>query len=194
MKSNHFKAPLGARYPTLILAVFSVTILLLAIDALRPARSIAAGGCLGAGASPGQQSTAAMRRETICLINHLRRRHGLRPLRSNRKLRHAAQGHSSDMVRRDYFSHDSPGGGSIQTRIGRSGYLAGAHSYLFGEVIGGGTSRGGSPKAVAIAWMHSPPHRAAILTGRFHDLGVGVAHGFPGQGGRGATFTVDFGD
>jgi len=46
---------------------------------------------------------------------------------------------------------------------------------------------------VVRAWMHSATHRAEILDGAFHDLGVGAMHGFPGRGSHGATFTVDFG-
>ena len=134
-----------------------------------------------------------MRGATLCLINHQRHRHGLGSVHSQRSRARAATRHSNDMVRRDYFSHDSPGGGSIQTRIGGSGYLAGARSFIFGEVIGGGIASGGTPKAVVRAWMHSAPHRMAILTGGFHDAGVGVAKGFPGHGTNGATFTVDFG-
>jgi uncharacterized protein YkwD len=144
---------------------------LLAFAALRPASGVARGGCPGAGGGPDQTSTAQMRQATICLINQIRRQHGLGSVHSD----------------------NSPGGSSIESRIGGSGYLRGAHSYMYGEIIGGGTSHGGSAKSVAIAWMHSPPHRAAILTGRFSDLGVGVAHGFPGRGSHGATFTVDFG-
>ena len=175
-----------------IIALLAFLALMLAFAALRPAPSFAS-GCAGANKAPGQLSGAQLRRATVCLINHLRHRHGLRSVHSSRSLARVAQGHSNDMVRRDYFSHDSPSGSSIQTRIGGSGYLSGAHRYLFGEIIGGGTSSGGSPKSVAVAWMHSPPHRAAILTGAFHDLGVGVARGFPGSGSQGATFTVDFG-
>jgi uncharacterized protein YkwD len=179
--------------PRTIALFVLVAALLLTFAALRPAPGAASGGCPGAGGGPDTASTAAMRQATICLINHIRHQHGLGSVHSDNSLRKAAQGHSDDMVRRDYFSHDSPGGSSIQTRIGGSGYLHGAGSYLYGEIIGGGTSQGGSPKAVAVAWMHSAPHRAAILTGRFHDLGVGVSHGFPGRGNHGATFTVDFG-
>ena len=165
----------------------------LALIAARPAVGIAGGGCPGASAAPAQLSSADLRAATMCLINQQRHRHGLRSLSSDSKLARAASRHSSDMVRRDYFSHYSPGGGSIQTRIGGSGYLAGAHSYLYGEIIGGGTSHGGSPARVVQAWMHSPPHRADILNGGFRDLGVGAVHGFPGRGQHGATFTVDFG-
>jgi uncharacterized protein YkwD len=179
--------------PRTIALLLLAAAMLLAFAALRPAPGVARGGCPGASGGPDATSTAAMRQATICLINHLRHQHGLGSVHSDNSLRKAAQGHSDDMVRRDYFSHDSPGGSSIQTRIGGSGYFHGARSYAYGEIIGGGTSQGGSPKAVSVAWMHSPPHRAAILTGRFRDLGVGVSHGFPGRGSHGATFTVDFG-
>jgi uncharacterized protein YkwD len=155
--------------------------------------SASAAGCAGANKAPGQLSAGEMRSATHCLINAQRQRRGLGSLSSDRSLRKAAARHSNDMVRRDFFSHYSPGGSSIQTRIGGSGYLRGARSYLFGEVIGGGTARGGSPKSVVQAWMHSGPHRAAILNGSFKDLGVGVARGYPGKGSQGATFTVDFG-
>jgi uncharacterized protein YkwD len=164
--------------------IFSLTLL--------PAPAQAA-GCAGANKSPERLSSGQLRDATLCLINATRAHHGLGPVHSQRKLAKAAAGHSKDMVKRDYFSHDSPGGGSIQTRIGGSGYLAGAHSFTFGEIIGGGSSHKGSPAGVMKAWMHSAPHRSAILTGSFHDAGVGVARGFPGHGSRGATFTVDFG-
>lgn len=179
--------------PRTIALFVVVAALLLTFAALRPAPGVAQGGCPGAGGGPDQTSTADMRQATICLINQIRHQHGLGSVHSDNSLRKAAQGHSDDMVQRDYFSHDSPSGSSIQTRIGGSGYLRGASSYLYGEIIGGGTSHGGSAAAVAVAWMHSAPHRAAILTARFHDLGVGVSHGFPGRGSNGATFTVDFG-
>jgi uncharacterized protein YkwD len=157
------------------------------------APSASAAGCSGAGALPGKLGNGKLQRATLCLVNAQRHRHGLGSLRTHSALRKAAARHSSDMVRRDYFSHYTPGGGSIQTRIGGSGYLRGARSFVFGEVIGGGTSRGGSPKSVVRAWMHSGPHRAAILNGSFKDLGIGVARGYPGRGGSGATYTIDFG-
>ena len=168
-----------------------VATLLAGLAFLAPTASAA--GCSGAGKAPGQLSSSQLQRTTLCMINAQRHRHGLGSLRSHRSLRRAAAHHSDDMVRRDYFSHYSPGGSSIQTRIGGSGYLRGARSFVFGEVIGGGTSRGASPKSIVRAWMHSGPHRAAILNGSFKDLGIGVARGYPGRGSQGATFTVDFG-
>jgi uncharacterized protein YkwD len=194
MSSNHHTLPVQRRLMTAILVAVATATLALAFAALKPAPGFAnGGGCNGASGIPGKHSLGELRSATLCLINKIRHHHGLGSLHSQKGLRKAAQGHSSDMVHRDYFSHDSPGGGSIQTRIGGTGYFRGAHSYQYGEVIGGGTKNGGSPTRVSIAWMHSPPHRAAILNGGFLDLGIGVAYGFPGRGNHGATFTIDFG-
>lgn len=192
MSSNH-TLPVQPSRTQLYLAALA-TALLAAIAVLVPAPSFAiAGGCKGARKAPAQLTAGEMRKATLCLINRQRHRHGLGSLHPDRSLRKAATRHSGDMVRRDYFSHFSPGGGSIQTRIGGSGYFRGARSFQYGEVIGGGMAKGGSPKRVMRAWMHSGPHKAAILNGGFKDLGVGIAHGYPGRGKRGATFTVDFG-
>ncbi len=194
MSSNHHFPSVQSRFSTAIVVAVATLTLAFAVTALRPAPGFAHGrGCKGAGGVPGTHSLKELRSATLCLINKIRHHHGLGRLHSQKSLRNAAQGHSSDMVHRDYFSHDSPGGGSIQTRIGGSGYLAGANSYQYGEIIGGGTRNSGSPSSVAKAWMHSPPHRSEILTGGFHDLGVGIAYGFPGRGSHGATFTIDFG-
>jgi uncharacterized protein YkwD len=177
----------------LSLAALAAAALVAAMAVLVPAPALAGSGCKGANKAPAQLTAGQMRSSTLCLINRQRHRHGLGSLHPDRSLRKAATHHSADMVRRDYFSHFSPGGGSTQSRIGGSGYLAGARSYQYGEVLGGGTADGGSPKRVIKAWMHSGPHRTAILTGGFKDLGIGVAKGFPGRGSQGATFTVDFG-
>ena len=93
------------------------------------------------------------------------------------------------MVRHRFFAH-----GSTQVRIARTGYFARARAWAFGEVIGFGCHRDGSAKLVFRRWMRSTGHRAAILTRRFRELGVGVARRDPAGGGRKcATYTVDFG-
>jgi uncharacterized protein YkwD len=194
MSSNHRSHLVQPRLVTAISVALAALTLFVAVAALRPAVGFArGGGCQGAGGIPGTHSLRELRSATLCLINKIRQHHGLGKLHPQAKLGRAAQGHSNDMVRRDYFSHNSPGGGSIQTRIGGTGYFAGAHRWSYGEIIGGGTRNAGSPASVTNAWMHSPPHRMDILNGGFHDLGIGVAYGFPGRGSHGATFTIDFG-
>ncbi len=93
------------------------------------------------------------------------------------------------MVRQGFFAH-----GSVQARIGRTGYFASSRTWAFGEVIAFGCHRDGSAKLIFRRWMRSSGHRAAILTGRYRELGVGIARRDPlGGGRRCATFTVDLG-
>jgi uncharacterized protein YkwD len=96
------------------------------------------------------------------------------------------------MARQRFFSHNSLGGASFVDRIRRTGYLTGARSWTVGENIAYGSGRRSTPRSIGSAWMHSPPHRANILSGSFHAIGIGIASGTP-VGGGGGTYTTDFG-
>src|SRR4051794_152556 len=150
-------------------------------------------GCEYRSRLPAKASDSGLCRAVTCLVNQRRRAHGLRPLRVSDQLRRAATGHSISMVRHDYFSHYGRGGSTFSDRIRDTGYLAGVTSWSLGEVIAAGSGRSATPKAVLHAWMHSYGHRAQLLSGSFRELGVGVAHGMPGAGRHGATYTIDFG-
>jgi uncharacterized protein YkwD len=153
----------------------------------------AGAGCPNSSRSPAVASKAQLRAAVGCLVNRRRAAHGLAALRGNRKLRRAAEGHSTSMVRHDYFSHSSRGGGSFVGRIRRTGYLSGADWWSVGEVIAIGRGRRGSPRGIVRSWMQSPGHRALLLSSRFRQMGVGAVHGYPGAGSRGATYTIDLG-
>jgi uncharacterized protein YkwD len=153
----------------------------------------AVAACAGSGARPTHATLARARHATICLINRARSQHGLGSLRNAALLDRAAAAHSRDMVRRDFFSHNSPGGSTPSQRIDHTGYLNGARSWAIGETIAWGTGRLASPASIVRGWLHSPEHRAILLDGRFRDLGIGVAIGAPSGGRGGATFTGDFG-
>ena len=153
-----------------------------------------ASSCAVASARPSAASVPSAAKATVCLVNRVRARRGLRPFRSNGRLALAARRHSRNMVRRRFFSHWSPSGASPLHRIRRTGYLRGARSFLVGENIGWGAGSRATPSAVVSAWMHSPPHRAAILSRRFRSIGLGVALGSPRSGTlAAATYTADFG-
>jgi len=152
----------------------------------------AAGGCSAANATAAKASKRALVRATLCVLNAERARHRLRPLRLNHKLSRAAQRHSRAMARKRFFSHNSLGGASFVDRIRRTGYLAGARSWTVGENIAYGSGRRSTPRSIGSAWMNSPPHRANILSGSFHAIGIGIASGTP-VGGGGGTYTTDFG-
>jgi uncharacterized protein YkwD len=179
-----------------IKVLLGAVVALLALAALLPAAGTAATGgpCGNSTAAPRQLTLHQMRASELCLINRVRVHFGLRPLAFNAELRDSATGHSDSMVTHRYFAHEGPGG-SMDSRITRTGYLHSAGTFTVGENIGGGHGRRfGSPMAVFKEWMHSPPHRAYILDPTYRDVGVGVARGYPMGGGAGsATYTVDFG-
>jgi uncharacterized protein YkwD len=163
------------------------------ILSLVPAAVVSAHGCAGAGAMPNKHNAAKIRRATLCLVNKARAAHGLKRIRGNHKLARAARRHSLDMVRHGYFEHSSPSGGStLVSRASAVHYLRRTAAWFLAENIAWGSGSLASPRATVRAWMHSPPHRENILSRRVHDAGVGVALGLP-AGGRGATYTMDFG-
>jgi uncharacterized protein YkwD len=151
-----------------------------------------ASACPGSRSRPSPASLDRAIRATVCLINQARGDHGLGALRATSSLERAAAAHSRDMVRRDFFAHESPTGSTMQQRIDRAGYFDGASSWALGETIAWGSGGRATPASIARAWLQSPGHRAILLDGRYHDLGVGIALGAPGHG-SGATFTGDFG-
>lgn len=151
------------------------------------ASTAGAASCSRASASVASAGVKNARATTLCLLNRIRRQHGLRPFAASAPLTRVARGHSVSMVHSHYFSH-----GNFIARLLGSGYAKGALGWAFGENIAWGPGRRSSPAWIVNAWMHSPPHRANILTGRFSHIGIGIAKGTP-RGGRGGTYTTDFG-
>jgi uncharacterized protein YkwD len=150
--------------------------------------------CAHASVSPAHLTTRAATHALQCLINDVRRAHGLRPVRAERHLHAAARRHSTDMAVHDFFAHDSPRSGSMQARVARAGYLRSVRSWSLGEALAWGAARAGAPRAILRGLLNSPPHRAILLNPAFRDVGVGVAHGAPAGANRGAiTVTLDFG-
>src|ERR687896_996796 len=149
--------------------------------------------CASASATPGEVAKRTVVRATLCTLNAERARHGLPRLKLNKKLSAAARSHARDMVRRDYFAHDSLGGGTFVDRIRRSGYLKGAGSWSVGENLAWGSHERSAPRAITAMWMDSAGHRANILSPAFREVGVGFAMGAPGASGPAATYATEFG-
>jgi uncharacterized protein YkwD len=120
------------------------------------------------------------------LLNGIRHEHGLSTLTGSVALRNAARSHSSDMLKRGYFQHNSPDEG-FGKRIRR--YL---DSPLVGENIAWGTGSYGTAKGIVGLWMRSPSHRHIILMSSLHRVGLGIATG-SFKGAQGAVMaTADF--
>jgi uncharacterized protein YkwD len=130
--------------------------------------------------------------QTLQALNDARAARGLPALQADAHLARAARGHSRDMVRHRYFSHTTPGGAGLATRVKRTGWMRGRRTWALGEDLAWGTGDLARPEAVVAAWMASPPHRRNVLNRRFRHVGIGIAPGTP-FGETGATFTADFG-
>lgn len=79
----------------------------------------------------------------------------------------AAQVHSNDMAKKDFFSHRGSAGTTAGDRIQKQGY-----SYkTYGENIGKGYP---DEKAVVEGWIKSPGHCKNIMNGAFKEMGVAV--------------------
>jgi uncharacterized protein YkwD len=146
-------------------------------------------GTLGAAVATG----ATPRPWTVMLekLNEVRRAQGLVAVRPSLLLRLTAQRHSDDMMIRNYFSHTSPGGSTLLDRITRSGFVSG-YSWEAGETLAWGTGALGKPGHVIVAWLHSPEHRAILLSPTWSRIGISAACGrFLGHAGA-CVWTADW--
>ncbi len=161
--------------------------MLVLLGALSPASAEA--GCKYSRAKPDSLSLREAKRAIGCLVNKERRQRGKGGFRSDGRLANAAEKHSNVMARKGCFSHQCPGERSLLGRLQGVGYIVrGLRSWSYGENIAHGEGGHGTPKSVVNSWMNSGPHRAAILSSTFKELGVG----FERRGDRG-YFTADFG-
>jgi uncharacterized protein YkwD len=143
----------------------------------------------GTAVTPAYAST--YRHRLFVHLNEARARHGLPPLQHDRALHVAAQRHSNNMISRDYFSHTSPTGSTLYTRVMRAGFRY-SGSWWAAETLAWGTGTQASPRATVRMWMHSPEHRAIILSTQAKLVGIGRATGsFLGYRGA-VAWTADF--
>jgi uncharacterized YkwD family protein len=120
--------------------------------------------------------------QVVKLTNAERTKAGCKPLRSNAQLKTAAQKHSADMAKQDYFSHTSKNGKSPFDRMSDAGYSFSAAA----ENIAAGQRTAAD---VVEGWMNSEGHKANILNCTYTEIGVGYAKG----GSYGTYWTQNFG-
>ncbi len=119
----------------------------------------------GGGYSPDGEERAF-----LDLINAYRRKHGARNLSLQDQLGAAADHHSQDMAKKNYFSHKLSNGDSAEQNIERFGYTN--WSYV-GENIAAGHE---TAKAVMDAWKSSPKHDRGMRNKHFTEIGIGRAY------------------
>jgi uncharacterized protein YkwD len=135
--------------------------------------------CVQRGYSQQTVSTPEFRREFLEDINHLRKQ-GCNcggtfmvpapPLVWNNYLEQAAIGHAADMAARNYFSHTSKDGRTMEDRIVLAGYtFKGFKSFAIGENIAQGQL---SIAEVMQGWIKSPGHCKNLMNPSFREVGV----------------------
>jgi uncharacterized protein YkwD len=120
------------------------------------------------------------------MVSQVRRQHGLRALRASARLNRSAALRATAIGRCGQISH-TPCGQSFIGVFRSVGYARGR--FAVGENLAWGTGSLGSPESAVRGWLHSPPHRAALLSGRWRDIGIAYAVG-PGGG---ALWVAQFG-
>lgn len=158
----------------------------------------AAAGCtlaaLTAAGMPAAAAQAArgprldrVERAALHRVNHIRRENGLPRLRASYALQRSADYHSLDMLRANFFAHDSSNGQSFAQRVEHY-----RRSHRIGETLAYVTGRSPRHQAAMVVrmWMHSPPHRASLLSRRFRRIGIARRKGWLG-GTRAVVFTAD---
>jgi uncharacterized protein YkwD len=132
-------------------------------------------------APAGARSLSTTESSLLSAINGTRTSHRLAAVRIDVRLARVARSHSTDMLRRNYFSH-----GGFAARVQASG----ARGPMFGEDLAWGTAA--TPQWIVGRWLASPAHRAVLLRPGFRRIGIGIAAGtFHGYGGA-TVVTADF--
>jgi len=106
----------------------------------------------------------------IDLVNQARNQAGFKPLQENSKLSAAAENKAEDMIKNDYFAHNSPGGKTPWYWMDKSGY---DYKYAGENLAMNFTSAEDEQKA----WMKSESHKKNILNDNFREIGVAVKEG-----------------
>ena len=115
---------------------------------------------------------AQARKSMLCFTNYARKRKGLARYRFDSRLNTASGKKAGDILRCDEFSHEACGR-PFQYWIDRSGY----NGCAIGENIAWGSGNLGTSRQIFKAWMNSPGHRSAILSGDYRRIGIGLKAG-----------------
>lgn len=120
--------------------------------------------CIGA-ESP-RPSGSVAEQYLFSAANAERQQRGLRPLRWEETLHHAAKRHAGEMARRQSISHQYSGEPDLAER----GRMAGARFTMISENVG----EAWSAPELHDAWMHSPEHRKNLLDPRANAMAISV--------------------
>lgn len=114
-------------------------------------------------------ATSMSRGGLLSATNQQRANNGAAALSENSKLNSAAQAKANDMVAKNYWSHNTPGGDPPWVFIDAAGYdyTKAGENLAYGFATSADTVTG---------WMNSPSHKANLLDTAFTEVGFGFAN------------------
>jgi len=179
--------------PILVLSVTAALALVIAPAASARTVAFHASEVAPAAVCPGQTVEGMSAEEQVgvmfCMTNYARSVNGLAAVSQSRPLARAAEQKSTDIVGCDEFSHEACGR-PFTFWDKKYGYLKGC--WKAGENIAWGQGSYGTPAGIVSQWMHSPTHRAIILTAQLHHIGIGLATGTYSGATDATMATADF--
>jgi uncharacterized protein YkwD len=113
-------------------------------------------------------AAANSQRDAIDQLNEVRQANGLPALRASASLHRSSTRYAQHMIDTDYFGHQSRI--AVSSRFGRAGETLELHAGWNAD-----------PARTIDEWMHSPSHRAVLLSPSFRWVGMGVARGRMGS-------------
>ena len=132
--------------------------------------------------APSPEQTAGMTDQESAIldrVNSERARAGLKPLKLSGRAAVVARGHSYDMALRHYLSHLSPEGiGPAERLKGEGIEFTGAAENIYADDYH--ELEHLADRAVE-GWLKSAEHRATLLSDKFLETGIGVAHSDDGK-------------
>ncbi len=119
-----------------------------------------------------QRPAAGLSVETLVrLTNEARRTNGVAPLRVNGQLTRIAEERARDMLKKQYFGHVAPDGGSYPDVARTVGYR---YKCLSENIASGEFA---SNQSLIDGWMQSPGHRKNLLSTDVDEIGIAAVRG-----------------
>jgi uncharacterized protein YkwD len=125
----------------------------------------------GSAQTDAQRGDSLNTENIIIDTNKERVKANLPPLKTNAKLNASAKIKVEDMIKRQYFEHESPTGEGVSDLGTQVGYVY----VIMGENLALGNFS--SSTDLLNAWMNSPGHRANILNPSYQEIGVYAVKG-----------------
>ena len=189
------EGPVIIRYISVVLLVATMAVVAAVVASAAEATEVSSTTFITVNTCSGETiDLSSEEKQVLDLHNSARRHHGRKPLCVNPILEYAARAHSQQMLDKDYFSHNSFNGETLEERLADFGYTCGVCSFWrYGENIYWGSGSYGTPDRAFKWWMNSPGHRANILNKYYREVGIGIRTGtFKTYSGT-MMYTVDFG-